>query len=47
MMCWPKFPTHCGGMDDMVMWYYVANAWMHCVAVATGIGTSIVILFSN
>jgi hypothetical protein len=47
LRCWPEFPNHCGGMHDMVMWYYVANAWMHCVVVAMGIGTSIVILFSN
>jgi hypothetical protein len=30
--------THHGGMHDIVMWYYVVNAWMHCVDVAMGIG---------
>jgi hypothetical protein len=44
---WPDLPTHHGGMHDIVMWYYVANAWMHCVDVAMGIGTLIVILISN
>ena len=44
---WLDLPTHHGGMHDIVMWYYVVNAWMHCVVVAMGIGTSIAILFSN
>jgi hypothetical protein len=44
---WPYLPTHHGGMHDIVMWYYVVNAWVHCVVVAMGIDTSIVILFSN
>jgi hypothetical protein len=37
-------PNHCGGMHDIVMWYYVVNAMMHCIDVAMGFGTSIVIL---
>jgi hypothetical protein len=41
---WPDLPTHHGGMHDIVMWYYVVNARMHCVDVAMGIGTLIVIL---
>jgi hypothetical protein len=44
---WPKLPTHCGGMHDIVMWYYVVNAWMHFVDVAMGIGALIIILYSN
>jgi hypothetical protein len=39
--------THHGGMHDIVIWYYVVNAQMHCVDVAMGIGTLIVILISN
>ena len=44
---WLDLTMHFGGMHDIVMWYYVVNAWMHCVALAMGIGTSIFILFSN
>ena len=44
---WLDIPTHHGEMHDIFMWYYVFNAWMYCVVVAMGIGTSIVILFSN
>jgi hypothetical protein len=44
---WPDLPTHRGGMHDIVIWYYVVNAWIHFVVVAMRIGTSIVILFSN
>jgi hypothetical protein len=44
---WPNLPAHHGGMNDIVMWYYVVNAWIRCVVVAMGIGTLIVILFSN
>jgi hypothetical protein len=47
LSCWTDLPIHRGGMHDIVMWYYVANAWMHCVDVAKGIGTLIAILFSN
>jgi hypothetical protein len=47
LRCWPDLPTHHGGMHDIVMWYCVFNAGMHCVYVVMGIGTSIVILFSN
>jgi len=43
----PYLPTHHGGMNDIVMWYYVSNAWMHFIDVDMGIGTWIVILFSN
>jgi hypothetical protein len=41
---WQDLPTHHGGTNDIVMWYYVVNAWMHCVYVTMGIGTLIVIL---
>jgi hypothetical protein len=41
---WPDLPTHHGGMHDIVMWYCVFNEGMHCVDVAMGTGTSIVIL---
>jgi hypothetical protein len=45
---WPDLPTHRGVMPDIVMWHYVANAWMHCVYVAMGIGTLILFyLVSN
>jgi hypothetical protein len=44
---WPDRPTHHGGMQDIVMWYYVVNTEMQCVNVAIGIDTSIVILFNN
>jgi hypothetical protein len=43
---WPDLPTHHGGIHDIVMWYYVVNAWMHCVDVTMGIGTLIVILLT-
>jgi hypothetical protein len=43
---WPDLPTHHGGIHDIVMWYYVFNAWMHCVDVTMGIGTLIVILLT-
>jgi hypothetical protein len=39
-------PSHHGGIHDIVMWYYVVNAWMHCVDVTMGIGTLIVILLT-
>jgi hypothetical protein len=42
---WLDLPTHHGGMHDIVMWYYVVNAWMHSVDVARGIGTLIVIIW--
>ena len=42
---WPV-PTHHGGIHDIVMWYYVVNAWMHYVDVTMGIGTLIVILLT-
>ena len=42
--CWSDLPTHHGGIHDIFMWYYVVNAWMHCVDVTMGIGTLIVIL---
>jgi hypothetical protein len=44
---WPELPTHHGVVHDIVMWYYLVNAWMHCVNEAMGIDTSIVLLFSN
>jgi hypothetical protein len=28
-------------MHDIVMWYYIVNAWMHCVYMAMGIDTLI------
>ena len=43
---WPDLPTHRGGIHDIVMWYYVVNAHMHCVDVTMGIGTLIVILLT-
>jgi hypothetical protein len=43
----PYLPTHYGGMHDIVMMYPIANAWMHCVDVAMGIDTLIIILSSN
>jgi hypothetical protein len=44
---WPNLPTQHGGMHDIVMWYYVADAWMHCIDVSIGIVTLIVILLSK
>ena len=41
---WPYLPTHNGGIHDIFLWYYVVNAWMHCVDVTMGIDTLIVIL---
>ena len=43
---WLDLPTHHGVIHDIVMWYYVVNAWMHCVYVNMGIGTLIVILLT-
>ena len=43
---WLDLPSHHGGIHDMFMWYYVVNAWMHCVDVTMGIVTLIVILLT-
>ena len=43
---WLDIPTHRGGMHDIFIWYYVVNAWMHCVDVTMGIGTLIIILLT-
>jgi hypothetical protein len=41
---WPYLPTHRGGMDDIVMWYYMVNMEMHCVDVTMGIDTLILFI---
>ena len=43
---WLDLPTHHGGRHDIVMWYYVVNAWMDCVDVTMGIGTLIATLLN-
>jgi hypothetical protein len=39
----PDLPTHHGGIHDIVVCYYVINAWMYFVDVTRGIVTLIVI----
>jgi hypothetical protein len=44
LRCWLDLPSHHGGMHGIDIWYYVVNAGMHCVDVAMGIDTLMVIL---
>jgi hypothetical protein len=43
--CWLDFPTHHGGMFDIVVWYFGGNTRMHCGNVTMGIGTLVEFIF--
>jgi hypothetical protein len=45
LRCGIHLPIHHGGIHDMDIWYYRFNVRIHCLDVAMGIGTLVLIFW--